>query len=169
MQQSISGTVEALYENSVNTRNGPATTYALKVNGQRYSAGFKPLGVNEGDIVEFIIKQKGEYWNVDGNVTRVGTSNPPVATTASTSTPAPKQAVDWNAKDRRITFLACRNAAISFVKVMIDTGALELKGKKKEELILGYVQKYSDEFFIESFVDDGYKNLKSLKAIAEEA
>lgn len=158
--KAVSGTVEALYENTANTRNGPATTYALKVDGQRYSAGFKPLGCNEGDVVEFNIKQRGDFWNLDGAVKVVGSA--PAAPAQPHTAAAPKKAVNWEEKDRRITFLSCRNTAIALVKMMIDVNALDVKGKNKEELVLGYVQKYSDEFFIESWVDEGYKNLTSL-------
>lgn len=162
--KAIKGTVDAVYENSVNTARGPATTYAIKVDGVRYSAGFKELGCKEGDMVEFTIKESNGYWNVDGGVTVVGSAPTAPASTGSTPPPATKQ----SERERRITFLACRNTAIEFTKMAIEVGALKLPAKDKEEVLAGYVQKYGEEFFIQSWVTEDYAKFEDIVATSDD-
>ena len=59
------------------------------------------------------------------------------------------KATNWDLKDKRITYLACRKDAIAIIGAMVDTTSLPLPTKKDEryEAILALVDELTSGFY----------------------
>lgn len=62
----VTGTIEQKSQREVNTQHGPKQAYSIKVDGEWYSAGFKPCPYEEGQQVNFTYKTNGKYKNIVG-------------------------------------------------------------------------------------------------------
>lgn len=141
----------------------------IYIGDKRYGSGFKAPACQAGDVVQFeveVLEWKGKsYENVQDGTLEVLPDEKPAVSTAK---PAPKAATSggsnsggkpgqdyWDAKDRKITFLACQKDAIQLVDIALRNDALSLgaaKGKKLGVLV-AEVNKVTNELF--SYVVSG--------------
>ncbi len=118
---------------------GNGFVYNLKLSdGEWYGYGFKKPAFERGASIKFAFTANGKWRNVDVASLEVVEDDRPVVHSA-TSTPATAAKVDWDGKDKRITFLACRNTAVSIVGLALEHGAIKLGTKNKLEIITGAV------------------------------
>lgn len=62
---------------------------------------------------------------------------------------------DWDAKDRRITFLACRKDSLELIKLGIETGAIKLPSKgDKYDAMLDVVNRVANDLYSGIYGDD---------------
>lgn len=103
-------------------------------NGTWYGHGFKEPKFNKGDFIKFTWTANGAFKNVDAASVEIQEDTRPTVHTASTTA---TNKVDWDGKDRRITFLACRNTAVELAKLALEQGAIKLpaKGDKLDALV----------------------------------
>lgn len=139
----ISGVVDAV--KSFPTKGG-ATMYSLIVNGDRYGCGSREPSCKPGDTVTFDMIQKGEYKNIEMRSLVVEAGVPRAAA---------KQSVGGGFSDNRqetISKQAALNTAISFVKMVVDAGALpgntaKLSTEDKYGIIEALVDRKVQEFY----------------------
>lgn len=149
--QTIEGVVDQLGQREVNTARGPATSYSIKIGGEWLSAGFKPPKAQQGQTVRVVYTTNGKYKNVDS--LEVIDSTPQVATAQ------PKASgTDWDAKDRRIALMSCRNSALHLAELAIAAGATPFLPTKKDDkfealeaFIAVQTQKYFEQLYTEGF------------------
>jgi len=158
----MSNTIENAVVERVNRTEGPGGKWkkvSVQVKGNWYS-GFvnnkttdDRTKVAEGDIVTLDYVQSGRFFNIEnlkvtGNANKV--TSDVVSVSVGNSTATVSEYVPANVRDFRITVAAARNAAIEFVKLALDKGALTLgAGKKKGEQVdtlLAHVNNYTEVF-----------------------
>lgn len=118
------GTVEKITNRQVNTRNGPAESWSLNIDGDWYSNGFNKPPVQEGQQVEFTFSQNGQYKNIDKGSLKASTNAPAQPTTSAPSTP--------NTRDISIGYQSSRKDAIAVVAAMIAAGTAPVPAEKKK-------------------------------------
>jgi hypothetical protein len=141
------GNVEVISERAA----GKGTAFNFKLDdGEWYSYGFKAPKFKRGDFVEF--EFSGQYKNVDVEsvLIKAGAEQP----TASKA----KGGTDWEAKDKRITYLAARNSAIAAVTLLIDAGAIKIGTKEADKyaIVTGAIDKIAGEYFQKSWANTDY-------------
>ena len=62
----VTGIIEQKSQREVNTKFGPKQSYSIKVNGEWYSAGFKPCPYEEGQTICADYTTNGAYKNISG-------------------------------------------------------------------------------------------------------
>lgn len=139
MAETAQGVVERINKND----NG---FYGILVGGEWFGAGKYAPKFGEGDEVRFEYTANGKYKNLEfGSITVLERGSGK----ATSSNPASGKAVDWDAKDRRITYLASRKDALELVRMAVDTDSLTLPTKKADRLdvLVAFVDEMSDKLF----------------------
>lgn len=62
----VTGVITKKSQRQVTTKFGEKTSYSIQINGEWYSAGFKPCPYNEGDTVSANFEMNGSYKNITG-------------------------------------------------------------------------------------------------------
>lgn len=62
----VTGIIEQKSQREANTKFGPKQSYSIKINGEWYSAGFKPCPYEEGQTVCVDYTMNGAYKNISG-------------------------------------------------------------------------------------------------------
>ena len=119
--------------------NGPEKTgfYSVKMAGNYYGAGKYAPKFNEGDEVEFGYTENGKYKNMDFKTVKViekGSGEVKKSQSGNTTQRPQTNSTNWDEKDKRITFLACRKDAIEIMKMALDRDALTLPTKKADRM-----------------------------------
>jgi len=124
----------------------------VKLGGEWYSFFKEEVVANKGDLVEFSYVQKGNWKNGDASTFKVNSSGSPVSPSSAS------KEVDWDGKDRRIAYLACRKDAIQITSLLLDSGGIKLPTKipDKFEVILGVVKQLTDDFYEDVYDVHGY-------------
>lgn len=139
----VSGVVDAVKD--FPTRTG-ATMYSLIVDGGRYGCGSRKPACKPGDTVTFDMVQKGEYKNIEMStlVVEAGVPRQPARSSSGGGFSDNRQ--------ETISKQAALNTAISFVKMVVDAGALpgttaKLSAEDKYGIIEGLVDRKVQEFY----------------------
>lgn len=158
----IQGTIE--YVNDRDTAYGKM--YAYKVAGVNYSIGKKQPTANKGDLIAFTAEQKGNYWNVVGEVQILGRKAAAPAP-AATAGEAPKGYaarvyMDDERKQGIISKQAARNSAIATTKIVQEAGLLPevAKGKNKGEQhqsLLRFIDELTEKYHADALGLDNPK------------
>ena len=183
----VVGFVAKLNSKSGTGRNGrPYTLHSLKLSDKEgneldgwFSCGFNAPPCKEGDYIQLEFtpnaKRPGNFDVVDGSV-RVS-KNPPAA---------PKKAQSSGGKggysgggfspekDARISWQACRNAAIETVKVMLEAKAIKLVAADTKagaasrfDLIAESIDKLTVEFFRDIHPEGFEEELRVLRTVSD--
>jgi hypothetical protein len=137
------GRVEALTEKP--TSNG-GMAYNFKMdNGEWFGHGFSKPIFDKGSNIQFVWTANGKWKNVDTSSVEVVESSTPVTHTAPAAAKA--AAVDWDGKDRRITFLACRKDSIQIASMALEHGALKLGKSKQLEILTGFIDEVANDLY----------------------
>ena len=140
----IVGRIDSKGSKVINTRNGPATVYSMRVSGEWYGCGFnEPVG-KEGDVVEFDVVMNGQYTNAE-NITLADAATP--TDTAETASPQPEFV---NKRDVSIQFQSSRKDAIQIVGIMLANDALPIKATKPEDkydIILATTKELTNQLY----------------------
>lgn len=131
----VKGTVDNIYTKEWKGR----TLYSVSVDGTSYGMGQVKPEAKEGDLVEFMAEQKGQYWNaVPASFKKLAD-----APKAAKTTP-PKE--DWNSrakywenkeerdkvKDARISYQAAVNTSVAMCTAALTHGILPMPTKKAD-------------------------------------
>lgn len=146
----IKGTVQKIH------KNGKA--YNIVIDDEFYGYGFNRPDFEEGTLVKFEVSMNGKWKNVDKDTLKVlgkgELKSPKVSATRVSSGTSQKDTywADKEKRDIRNDLLrevgATRNTAISFVDLLLKTGALDLpKAKPKQaDALLQAVEHYAEWF-----------------------
>lgn len=148
MSSTIRGTVAKVYE-----KNG---MYSLAIDNVWYGFGKKKPQVDQGQFVTFAAdKNDRGYWNADIKTLIVADRQ----SASSTRAPAPTGGLTkdqyWENREardietqKRIQYQSSRNAAIEFVRLLLDKDALKVPATvaKKADAILEAVNYYTTMF-----------------------
>lgn len=162
----IQGTIE--YVNDRDTAYGKM--YAYKVAGVNYSIGKKQPTANKGDLIAFTAEQKGNYWNVVGEVQILGRKAVAPADAAMPTGYAVKASggtggrtyMDDERKQGIISKQAARNSAIATTKIVQEAGLLPevAKGKNKGEQhqsLLRFIDELTEKYHADALGLDNPK------------
>ena len=140
MSETLSGTIEKVNKNK-------GGFYALLIADTWYGCGKSEPAAKEGDTVQFSYEMNGKFKNVKGDVEILSAGAAPANTSAAAV--GTGKATNWDLKDKRITYLACRKDAIAIIQAMVDTTSLPLPTKKDEryEAILALVDELTSGFY----------------------
>ena len=138
----VKGLVERISKND-------AGFYSVKLGGEYFGAGKYAPKFNEGDEVSFEYTENGKYKNLSFGTVKVLEEAAKVAQAGGGTTNMSK-GTDWDMKDKRITFLACRKDAIELIKIAASQDALTLPTKKADKLesIMKLVDVMADELYL---------------------
>lgn len=152
MSNTVKGIVEFL-----GSKNGK--TWNIKLSdGKWYGHGFKKPAFSKGDVIEFSFTESGAFLNIEIASVKVHAKpQAPVVAQAAVpngdAAPAPATGKSggayWDAKDQRITFLACRNTAVEIVSLALQHDALALGTKKADKLdtLVAYVDEVARQLY----------------------
>lgn len=161
MGKKVSGVVEFIGQ------RGKAWNIKL-ANGSWYGLGFKAPTFSKNDFISFEVSETlvggKTYENVLMDTVVIDAAKaavvvaPPLSATAELGKPnsgkeiaAPTSggAGYWDAKDARITFLACRNTAVEIVKLAFDKDMLTIPTKKADrmEVLLAAVDQVANDLY----------------------
>ena len=143
---------------------GTAYNFALS-DGNWYGCGFKKPDFSKGDFIKFTWEESadGRWKNVDAASVEVVEDTKPKVHTA----PQKSVGTDWDAKDKRITFLASRKDSIEIIRVALQEGALKLGAKDKLETLLSQVDKLANDLYLEVY-NEPFKEEKQEQQFTEE-
>lgn len=143
--------------------------YSFVEDGEWYGLGWDAPTFGEGDTIQFDYERNGKYKNVvKGTVQVISQGEAPKQTSKPKSSGTMTRDEYWAEKaegdkltQREIRMQASRNAAIEFMKLALEQGALPLGNKKaadKEEVLLEYLKLYTRQFFVETVAarEEGY-------------
>ena len=110
--------------------------YSFKVGDTYYGAGKYEPKFAEGDEIKFGASQNGKgYWNLEfGTVEVLEKGKGKVQGNVVNTSQASSKATDWDAKDKRITYLACRNSALTLITAAVTSDSIVLPTKKSDRL-----------------------------------
>jgi len=134
------GKVEIITEKAAG--NGFAYNFKLS-DGEWYGHGFAKPKFAKGASVKFMWEANGKWRNVDTASVEVVEDARPVVHTA----PKASGGVDWDGKDKRITFLACRNTAVEITKMALEHGAVKLGAKDKLAILVATVEEVAGDLY----------------------
>ena len=146
MSEHISGEVQYVKKNDYGF-------WSVKVDDVWYGAGKANPGVSEGDEVEFSAYENDKgYMQVKGKIK--GGSGPSKASGGGSGGGGKfkgksgggggnKPAVDWDAKDARISYQGAHKIAVTEVQLLLTNGAIKLPTKQTD--IMGAIQALVDE------------------------
>jgi len=146
MSETVSGTVEVINKNK-------GGYWAFVVADTWFGVGKnEPTAFKKGDTVQFSYNSRGKFKDVVGEVEVLEQGAGTVRSYAEGSTQptcTSSKATNWDLKDKRITYLACRKDAIAIIQAMVDTTSLPLPTKKDEryEAILALVDELTSGFY----------------------
>ena len=145
MSETFSGTIEKVNKNK-------GGFYALLIADTWYGCGKSEPTAKKGDTVQFSYNSRGKFKDVVGEVEVLEQGAGTVRSYAEGSTQptiTSSKATNWDLKDKRITYLACRKDAIAIIQAMVDTTSLPLPTKKDEryEAILALVDELTSGFY----------------------
>lgn len=106
--------------NRMNSRQaGRGTVWSIEVNGTWYGGMWDQPNCNEGDNVEFVGEQNGQYWNVrKGSLKVVEGAAPAAQAQQGGGRASPTQTkIEWQ---------AARNSAIALAQAAVAGGAIAL-------------------------------------------
>jgi hypothetical protein len=155
MSETISGLVERINKNDKGY-------YGVCIAGEWFGAGKYAPKFNEGDEVQFDYTSSpdGRFKNLTFNTVQILSkgSGSPSSSKAAPATSNSGGAVDWDAKDKRITFLACQKDAIQLAAIAVQSDALTLPAKKADRLeaLVGLVGELSNDLY-KGIYDEDYK------------
>ena len=120
--------------------------YNLQVNGEWYGFGFNQPDFEEGTEVEFDIKMRGRYANVDTSTFKVvgqGSGKPSGHASGKSPSRDVQGSINWQ---------SARNAAIEIVKVGVEAGAVSVGTAKAKKLdnILALVDNLTERFYFDT-------------------
>jgi len=125
---------------------GKGTAYNFKLDdGNWYGHGFEKPKFDKGSSIKFTWVANGQWKNVDAASVEVVESSAPVTHTAPATAKA--AATNWDEKDKRITFLACRKDSIQIAGLALDQGALKLGSKDKLAVLIGFVDEVANDLY----------------------
>jgi len=135
------GTVEVLTAKPA----GKGTAYNFKLSdGNWYGYGFEKPSFDKGSNIKFSWEANGNWKNVDASSVEIVESSAPVVH----KTAGKAAAVDWDGKDKRITFLACRKDSIQIAAMALEHGALKLGSKgDKLAVLTGFVDEVANDLY----------------------
>ena len=139
--------------------------YGVKIGDTWYGAGKYEPKFNEGYEVQFGYTMNGKYANMDfksveiinagtaGNSSTDGGPPSSSASSSGSSSGAAKGGVNWDLKDKRITYLASRKDALSLVAVLTANEAITLPAKKADKYgaLCSLVNDITNEMFYEVY------------------
>jgi len=138
------GSVKAI--TSRQAGKGMAYNFCLE-DGVWYGNGWDEPTFSKGDFIKFTYTANGNFKNVDkGSVQVVQDERPTVHAAVSTGGRS-ATGTDWDMKDKRITFLACRKDAIALTQLGVECGALKLPAKDKFAALVGIATQTSEDLF----------------------
>lgn len=145
MSNKVSGIVAVI-------KKHPSGFYSVSVADQWFGAGKYAPKFGEGDVVEFTFTENGDFKNLDFKSVKIIEESKGEAPKKTTEA----KATDWDRKDQRITWAACRNSSIAFTDMLVNHGAVKLPATvgKKEEVLFEIVAKYTKEFYNHTYVGD---------------
>lgn len=151
MSTVATGTIEFVGMKSGNTN--------IKMdNGEWYSFFKTEVVANKGDNVEFAYVQKGKWFNGDASTFKVLEQS---QSSPKTTSNGGSKGVDWDAKDRRIVYLASRKDALNLTELLIANDALKLPAKIADKMgvIVETVKQLTDDLFEDVYNAEGYPNI----------
>jgi hypothetical protein len=141
-----------MVKGSVTDIKSRGKAWDIYIGDKRYGYGFKAPTVVVGDYVEFEVIEKPwkdtVLYNVD--VDSLVVKEAPAQPAPSSSRPVQGASSNpWDAKDRKITFLACQKDAIQLAAIALQHDALSLGAAKGKRLgvLTAIVNQLSDELF----------------------
>lgn len=132
--------------------------WSFKVGETWYGAGKYEPKFDKGDEIKFGHTQNGKYFNLEFGTVEVvekgkgTTENIPQGSSGAT---------DWDKKDRRITYLACRNSSLALVSAAVASDSVSLPTKKADrfdvlkELVQDTTEEYFEDIYGAPFKEDG--------------
>ena len=127
----------------VNERNG---MWSFKVGEDWYGAGKYPPKFDKGDEIEFQFTKNGKWNNLEFNTVTVLEKAPTQSAPASSGSSS--GGTNWDLKDKRITYLACRKDALAMADILVKTDAMVLPPASKKadryQVILDLVDELTD-------------------------
>jgi len=151
MTQIAQGVVKTLTQKPAG--RGTVYNFCLE-DGVWYGHGFKAPKFKQGDYIKFPWEANGDWKNCDGDNVEVLDAPAKDPMPVSTAPIAAKKGTDWDAKDKRITLLACRKDAIALAKVGIDTGAIKLGAKNKDQVLFSVVNQIAGDLYHSIYGED---------------
>jgi hypothetical protein len=148
------GVVEKINKKSDTTKGKSWTKISFQVKNQ-WIGGFMSKNdtddrakVKEGDQVEIIWKENGQYKNLETITIQQAASETPEVSASGNSTNGGTEYIPQHVRDFRQTLAGSRNAAISFVEMAVKLNALPLPkdAKKHADALLVHVNEYTDVF-----------------------
>ncbi len=113
--------------------------YSVKIAGEYFGAGKYAPKFDQGDEVSFDYTDRESGGKIFHNMTfgtvkvlEKGEGKPSASSSASAT--GSSKGTDWAAKDKRITFLACRKDALSLTAMALEHKAITLPTKAGEKL-----------------------------------
>lgn len=158
------GVVSNIYQREVNTKNGPATAYSMKLSdGEFYSMGFKKPTVGAGDKIQLVYttrEKDGKVYRDAGDIEVIGKAEATAkVSTSTTPIKASKGDKDdyWTAKavadaetSKRLDVVGSRNSAIQVVTACVELGILTMPKTKGKgfDAFLEAVAKTQEGFYL---------------------
>ena len=131
--------------------------YSFKVGDNWFGAGKYAPKFAQGDEIKFGYTQKGQYFNLEFGTVEVlekGKGGNGAASAPQSSS----KGVDWEGKDKRITYLSCRNSALALFSAAVASDSLVLPAKKADrmDVLKEMINELTDEYY-EDIYDAPFK------------
>ena len=126
---------------------GQKKAWSIKVSGEYYGCGFDKPACNEGDQVQFILEQNGQWKNVKkGTLEVIGTATQKAAAPTVTK----GSSFQWDDRQKLICWQSARSSAIETVTKLVELGALKLgaKAANQRPLFDEMVQEYNEYYYL---------------------
>lgn len=131
----------------INEKNG---MYSFKVGNDWIGAGKYPPKFEKGDEIEFKYTKNGQWNNVVFNSITV-LEKAPSQPSSGASGAAKSGGVNWDLKDKRITYLACRKDALALADIMVRTDSITLPPASKKadryQVLIDLVEELTNNYF----------------------
>lgn len=137
----VKGTVEKI------SNRGKA--WNINVSGNWYGFGFEAPQFSEGATVEFDVQMRGRYANVDKDTFKVvaekAAASPNKGSTGGYSN-------SYDSRQQSINWQSARNAAIAFVDVASQLGAVTLPAAKAKKLdaLAALVDNFTERYYYDT-------------------
>lgn len=132
----------------VNENNG---RWSFKVGEEWIGAGKYRPKIDKGDEIEFGYTKNGKWNNLEFNTIKVLDKAPKQEATTSGTGSSSGGGVNWDLKDKRITYLACRKDALAMADIMVRTDAITLPPASKKadryEVVINLVDELTNESY----------------------
>lgn len=152
-QEMMKGVVERI------TQNG--RSWSSFINGSWYGGVWSKPAWAEGDTIEFEVAHNGKWLNIadEGKNAIIHKLNKPTSKGPSTAEGKFPQGKEdyWTKREerdeeiqQRITLQASRNAAISFIELLLKAEALKLPTKDRLSMMESMLAHYTNKFYNET-------------------